>query len=312
MASESSSRLFREIFIAGFMAGLPAENVRWAAARLAPNMTDVRLAAGEVLYRPGDPPDAHWFVVSGAIRLEAEGHPSWVLGERSLVGTMDISLDRPRTRTAIAERNSFLLRLPAGDWLDMLEDNFQLTQRALEGLGEFVNATRVELDPFTYDADGGPNAPIPEGPLGFVDRVLLLRSLPLFRGGEMQALANLAELAHVRQLAPGEVLVERGRAAPMLAVVLAGEVDAQREDRRRAQHYGPGTLVFGGAAVAGRDLGYEVRATAATRILEIGREDFLDVLEEHFQLARSVLRGLVAEREVLVDEKERRAAAKKA
>ena len=154
---EASARLLREVFLAGFMSGLPAANVKWAAARLATTMSDIRLRAGEVLYRQGDLTDAHYFVVSGEIRLEAEGLPPWLLGERSLVGTIDITLERPRARSAIAVRDSFLLRLPAGDWLDMIEDNFALTLQAIQGMARGVHQLRVALDDFDSGHDSPPS-----------------------------------------------------------------------------------------------------------------------------------------------------------
>jgi CRP-like cAMP-binding protein len=308
--AEASSRLLREIFLAGFMSGLPPENVKWAAARLARNMSDVRLRTGDVLYRQGELPDAHYFVVSGEMRLEAEGLPPWLLGERSLVGTLDITLDRPRARNAVAARDSFLLRMPAGDWLDMLEDNFELTLRAVQGLADGVHRLRVELDDFESDSESPPSTrmnPVPSGSLGFVERIFLLRGVRLLAEGEVQALTNLAEQAADVTWAAGDALAVRGEPIESMFVVVSGEVTATRAESARAERFGPGMLVFGSAAASARDLGYEAQAAVATRTLQIAREDYYDVMEEHFALARSTLKALAAERELLVNEKESRA-----
>ena len=305
--TEASARLLREIFLAGFMAGLPPENVKWAAARLSQNMSDVRLAAGEVLYRQGELPDAHFFVVSGEIRLEADGAPPWLLSERSLVGTLDITLERPRARNAIAARDSFLLRMPAGDWLDMLEDNFALTLRAVQGLANGLHRLRVELDDFDADLDIPASMQMRTGALGVVERVLMLRGVGLFAGAEVQALTNLAAHAQDVSYGPGEALVERGKPIDSMFVVVSGEVTATRADSARAERFGPGMLVFGPAAASSVDLTFDVRTAMGARALRISLEDYLDVMEEHFGLARSTLKALAAEREALVNEKERRA-----
>ncbi|HSO39937.1 MAG TPA: cyclic nucleotide-binding domain-containing protein [Labilithrix sp.] len=311
---EASSRLLREIFLAGFMSGLPAENAQWASARLARKMSDVRLAAGEVLYRRDEPTDAHYFIVSGAIRLEAEGKAPWVLAERSLVGTLDITLERPRARTAVAARDSFLLRMPASDWMDMLEDNFELTLRALHGLSEGVQRLRLDLPGFPSDADppaarpASHARPVPTASLGLVERVFLLKDVGLFAGAEIQSLTNLAELAEEVSCAAGEVL-DPERTNDALLVVVSGEVKASHPGSADTPSYGPGRLVFGPAAAGAKDLGYEAVTTEPARLLRIAREDYYDVLEEHFGLARSSLKALAAERERLVDEKERRALA---
>jgi CRP-like cAMP-binding protein len=304
---EASSRLLREVFLAGFMAGLSPENSQWASARLARSMSDVRLAAGEVLYRRGDPSDAHFFIVTGAIRLEVEGKAPWLLAERSLVGTLDITLDRPRARDAIAARDAFLLRLPATEWIDMLEDNFELTLRAVQGLSDGLQRMRAELRDFEPSPlpDRPREAP-PAGAVSFVERVFLLKRVALFASGESQALADLAEVADEVAYAAGERIPERSTNEALLLVV-TGEVRAERGDPPEIRVYGPGQLVHGSAAAGARDLGYETTTTAPTRLLRIPREDYLDALEEHFGLARSCLKALAVERELLVDEKERRA-----
>jgi CRP-like cAMP-binding protein len=325
MPTEHSSRLFREIFLAGFMSGLPAENVKWAAAKLAPNMTDVHLRAGEVLYRQGEPPEAHFFLVSGAIRLEAEGLAPWLMEERSLIGTIDITLGRPRKRNAIAERDSFLLRMPAADWLGMLEDNFELTLRAVQGVIDFVDKTRAELgtassrdvtagtiETETTESPAG-GSMLPDGPLGFLDRLLVLRSLPQLATAGAQALSDLAEVAHESVHEPDVVLAAGRTTSDAIYLVLGGELtlETRSGDTKTTESFGPGAMVLGPRGATPQRVGYEARVTEKARILELPREDFYDVMEEHFGMARSMLKWLVGQRETLLDEKERRAAAAK-
>jgi CRP-like cAMP-binding protein len=312
---ERSARLVREIFLAGFMAGLPVENVAWATHRLARNMEDVHLRAGEVLYRKDDPTIEHYFVVYGEIELAAEGVPSWRLGERSLIGTIDLTLDRPRSRTATATRDTHLLRMPASDWLDMLEDNFELMLRAVEGLAEGVHELRVGV---------GGGAAVPDPPkhlldplptsrkLGLVERVFLLRGVPLFALGEVQALLDLAAHAAEVDVEPGEMLCARGEPNDSMFVTVSGVVDASTAASVPHETFGPGMLVFGSRAAASKDLGFEARATTRTRLLRLVREDYFDAMEEHFGLARSSMKALAAEREILANEVARRAESAKA
>lgn len=224
---ERSARLVREIFLAGFMSGLPPENVAWATHRLARNMQDVHLTAGEVLYRQGEPTTAHYFVVYGEMVLAAEGVPSWTLGERSLIGTIDLTLDRPRSRSAKATRETHLLMMPASDWLDMLEDNFELMLRGVEGLAEGVHELRIgfgggksaspaRLRPFEQSSASGP--------LGLVDRVVLLRGVPLFSEGEVQALLDLAAHATEVDVEEGAVIAAGGEANDAMFLTISGTV----------------------------------------------------------------------------------------
>jgi CRP-like cAMP-binding protein len=305
--AQRSARLVREIFLAGFMSGLPPENISWATHRLARNMEDVHLRAGEVLYRKDDPTTAHYFVVYGELELAAEGVPSWILGERTLVGTIDLTLERPRSRTVTALRDTHLLRMPARDWLDMLEDNFELMLRGVEGLAVGLQEIRVALGIH----DTGPRfAPVNgavdraswgRGPLGLVDRVTLLRGVPLFAQGEVQALLDLATHAEEIELAVGAPMVVRGGPNDAMFVLVSGSVAASLVpgDGAAAETFGGGMLVFGSRAATSKDLGFEARATEPTRALRIVREDYFDAMEEHFALARSSMKALAAERELL-------------
>jgi len=300
---ERSARLVREIFLAGFMSGLPPENIAWATHRLARNMEDVHLEAGDVLYRQGDATVSHYFVVYGEIMLAAEGVPAWRLGERSLVGTMDLMLDRARTRNATATRPTHLLRMPGADWLDLLEDNFELMLRSVQGLAEGVHEVRAALGKMEL-----PHAPRPEcvpsstQPLGLVERVILLRGVPLFQSSEVQALLDLASHAVEVDFSPGEILTGHGEPNDAMFLTVNGAVTATTAPTIPEETFGPGMLVYGSRAATSMDLGFEARATVPTRVLRLVREDYFDAMEEHFGLARSSMKALVSEREILSNE----------
>lgn len=307
---ERSARLVREIFLAGFMSGLPAENVLWATHRLGRNMADVHLRAGDVLYRQSDPTAAHYFVVYGEMKLTAEGVPPWTLGERSLIGTIDLTLERARSRTATATRATHLLEMPAGDWLDMLEDNFELMLRGVEGIAAGVHELRKGLGRTTSAESPGARPferRLPDGPLGLVDRVMLLRGVPLFSGGEVQALLDLAAHAVEIEVDAGGVITPRGEPNDAMFVTISGTVTASTSTTVPAETVGPGRMVFGSCAATSKEIGCEAHATTRSRLLRLVREDYFDAMEEHFGLARSSMKALAAEREILANEVARRA-----
>jgi CRP-like cAMP-binding protein len=310
---DRSAPLVREIFLAGFMAGLPPENIAWATPRLARNMVDVHLRPGEVLYRQGEPTNEHYFVVYGEMKLEAKGVPPWVLGERSLVGTIDLTLDRARSRTATATCDTHLLRMPASDWLDVLEDNFEMMLRGVEGLAEGVHELRLALGDFQTEQGRQPSAykqAPAHGPLALLERIFLLRGIPLFAESEVQALIDLGAHALEGEVGAGDLVVARGEPNDSMIVVVSGELTVPVA-AHRDETFGPGMLLFGSRAASSKDLGCEARAVFPTRMLRIVREDYFDAMEEHFALARSSMKALAAEREVLVNEKGRRAAREK-
>ncbi len=311
MDADRSGRLLREILLASFMSSMPSADTGWASATLARFVSEVSLAAGEVLYVQGSPTNELYFIVEGEVRLEAPGVPPWTRGERQLVGTIDVQLERPRSRTATATRRTRLLRIPAGDWTDLLEDSAELTRAGIENLARGVHLARLEVDALGLDETPASSVRMRAGSgdardLGLVERIVGLRGIPLFATADWQSLARLGEVATVVDLDAGEVLV--GPAVPndALYVVVAGCVTASRPAADRRVTFGAGTLVLGCVAISPEDLGYTVQADVPTRALRLVREDCFDIMEDHFSLARSAMRALAAEREETMNERARR------
>ena len=83
--------------------------------------------------------------------------------------------------------------------------------------------------------------------------------------------------------------------------IVEGEALAQREGPSVVRHQGPGDLVCG-IAILGRVAGaWEARAVAPTRGISFPIETVFDLMEEHFDLVRSILSALGARREQLLE-----------
>lgn len=306
MSTEGAARIVSEIFLSSFMSGLPPENLAWATQRLATRSEDVQLDAGEVLYRAGDIASDMFFVVSGELELGAPSKPTIAFGERAIVGSADIFIARAREQTATATRPTRLLRIAAGDWMDMLEDNFALAQLALQALARGVHELRVELD----DSEEPPARAVllPAGSeIDLVERVFVLLGGTLFCGADVQSLTSLASVAHEVSAAQGQSLSAE-RSERSMIVVADGAVTATHPALSEPHTYGRGGLVLGAVAASPDDLGYDVRASARTRAFRIAHEAYFDIMEEHSPLARCALKALAVERELLRDERARRRA----
>jgi CRP-like cAMP-binding protein len=138
---------------------------------------------------------------------------------------------------------------------------------------------------------------IPDGELHLLERLLTLEASRPFERAGMQPLLRLARAATERRLAEGETLVREGDAAGHCFVVVSGTVTLERADL--AAPFGPAALVgayagFGQALWPGT-----VRALGAARVLAIRYDDLYDVMEDHFDLVRSVMAFLALERERL-------------
>jgi CRP-like cAMP-binding protein len=297
-------RIERELFLRTTIGrNLPS------ARELAGLLRDVAFNAGEVIYREGDASDEMYFVRRGTVGLSRAGvvHE---FGAGSVIGILDVEQDQSRARTATALTDVELLSLSSEDRLELLEDSFEHTR-------SLIRMTAARLD--EAGRYGGAEtdlavtlAPKPE-PLLLIERVFTLRDTPVFRKASIQALVSLAPSADEIRLAAGELLFERGGSRGLLFVVAAGCLELEwstagvtTPQLAAARHrYSSASLLGGGPSFAGALARNSARALTAAVLLRVREEDFYDVMEDHFDLARSVLSFLAAENERRLDAAER-------
>jgi CRP-like cAMP-binding protein len=312
-------RIERELFLRTTIGrNLPS------ARELAELLRDVEFDAGEVIYREGDASDEMYFVQRGRVGL-SRGGVVHEFGPGSVIGILDVEQDKPRARTATALTDVELLSLSSEDRLELLEDSFEHTRSLIR-----MTATRLD-EAGRY---GGAEvdlattlAPKPE-PLLLIERVFTLRDTPAFRRASIQALVSLAPSADEIRLAAGELLFERGEASGVLFVIVAGclELDCRSANGSTFQpevlhaealqpgaphaaggrhRYGSASLLGGGPSFADALARQSARALTPAVVLRVREEDFYDVMEDHFDLARSALSFLASENERRLDEAER-------
>jgi CRP-like cAMP-binding protein len=296
MADEAQSvRIAREVVLSTF-AG-ESKGLTWEFQRISAAMQDLHLEEGEVLFAEGAPAVYQYFIVDGEIALSSPGKPTLTFPAHSVVGAMDALFDRPLSYTAVVTRKAHLLRIRVDDWLDVLEDSPELARIFITNLAAAVHQMRLRPPPLGGFGDLAPASAVSDSPrtLHLVDRIVLLRGAPTFASATVQTLTSLAELATVVHAEEDEVLAPRGEPKRAMLLVASGEVAATREAPTLAGRFGPGALVCGALAVT--DLtDYEFRARSRTRVLAIARDDYVDLMEEHFGLVRSTARALIEER----------------
>ncbi len=97
-----------------------------AVAELAREATEVRLPAGSVLWKEGEPSDFMLMLVSGIVRCHtSEGHRfGFTAGD--VVGSMDSAAGRARWFTAETETEIWGLRIDSEALYDVFEDDFEM------------------------------------------------------------------------------------------------------------------------------------------------------------------------------------------
>ncbi|MEP9354491.1 cyclic nucleotide-binding domain-containing protein [Xanthobacter sp. KR7-65] len=125
---------------------------------VAESAQEMRLAAGEVLFRTNDIADCAYVVVSGRIRLLDERKPDAPrlvkeVRAGALIGETALIIPTPRPAGAVAGETTVLLRLPRAAFVTVLERHPEVTAkfrraiaRRLEGTLRALDTVRVKLE----------------------------------------------------------------------------------------------------------------------------------------------------------------------
>ncbi len=310
MPDLSLQRTSRELFLSILTGG--AGNLEtWVIDRMTSVVEEEDIEPGKRLYAAGELPEYIFFVREGTIRLEREGVSPWVIDGRSVVGSFDALLDRPHDRTAVAVTTLRILRLRVDLWLELLEDSYGLARAAVRNAVANVAEMAERYWAHQKDPRAPALVPIPaiDGPLSFVERVAILAGAPLVRTAGIQVLVELADALSEMTFDAGDTIFQRGVERGQAFLVLTGEAEANRHDPDLRVRFGPGSWVGGVAALGTPILAWEARALTPLRTLSLRLDDYFDLMEEHFDLVRSVLAELARLREAILSDLEARGAA---
>jgi CRP-like cAMP-binding protein len=136
--------------------------------------------------------------------------------------------------------------------------------------------------------------------LTIIEKVIVLQNVDVFSEIPTEQLSYLAAIAEDVSFSPDEVIYKCDEPSDALYIVLEGKVRLYRESEEIAvagakEAFGTWALFDETPRVA------SARATEATRLLRIDREDFIDILSDHVQITESVLKSLVRNLRGLLD-----------
>lgn len=301
MPDTRHQRVQRELFLAVFGANVGAAE-SWVTDRLATLLEEQTARAEETLFSAGDPPEYFYFLREGRVELVRDGSMPWTYDGPTVFGMSDALLERPRIRTAVARTDIQAMRVQSEAWIELLEDSFALSRTAVA----FAVRATAELEEKLWAR--GETLPRPEpdayargDQLDRVERLAVLTGAPLLRRAGVQILGDLAGQSEVESFAAGDTLFARGKPPGRVMLLLDGEVVARREAPAVVWRGGPGDVVCGAAAFGDPVAAWEARARGPVRALTFRLEDWMDLMEEHFEMVRATLGALSLEREDLLE-----------
>lgn len=272
----------------------------WRAAmdaRLVDVAVDATLDAGETLARRM--PDSHRSrVLQRELRLRVASCAEQALDLASMLG------DRGRiskARAALARD-----RRARADALELLEEVLPraFARRTLS----MLEADEAPLPPAAGSANGGGEsfdgwletcASYDRGALSspalvaLLDKLVVLGESSLFSGMTSEDLYPVGQIATVVDLEPGQPAVRQGDPGDAVYVVESGTLEVKQDGRKlkevtRGAVFGEMALLDGGARSA------SVEAATHARVLRIPRAEFDVLLDEYPEIARGIIRTLLA------------------
>ncbi len=302
MVDDPLRRISKELLFTSFVPRASGLDEPWVLDRMAELIEAIDARPGETLFRAGEDPEFLYFLTDGRVRLTQEGRPDWVYRGRWVIGTTDALTGRPRARTATVEQPGSLFRLPAFTWLDLMEDSFDATSGALTGSAAGTVALYARVGRVAGAAASATCADTCRDLGSIVDRTLLLHQCSLFAQAGIQSLTDLARHSEVRSYGRGEELFAAGVHPGRTFVVARGEVEVHRERPDVRLSFGPGAVAGGAICLGDPQAEWSARAVSEAAVLSFSEEDLFDEMEEHTDLARSIMTAFALEREQLVDQ----------
>jgi CRP-like cAMP-binding protein len=267
------------------LSGLPAPEI----AAIADVVQERVFAKGEEVFREDAPANAALFVVEGRLASTRRGVRAGTVVPGQGIGGIPVLARAEYGARVVAEQDTLALELDADAIADLLEDRLPILQHLIREVSRQALdlLKRKKLDPsLVFPA---PPGDMPgSAQLDLVDRLLLLRRMPVFDRTSVTALAELARTMAQVRFEAGSVLWHEGEPAAHLVMICGGAVRASVPGGIEFTA-GPGFPLGALEALGQRPRWYDVVATTPVVGL-YGQTDVLfDLFEDNFDMAMDYL-----------------------
>ncbi len=259
---------------------------------IAANTQERFFAKGECLYRSGVPAMEIQYVVSGECEIIHNGRAVHRWGPRSVVGGVSALAGEELGYDCVALEDMITLAIAVEDAQEIFEDHFVLLKRVLRGTSREALEARRKLGARAGFGPVSEPFAFPDRPFDLVERMAFLRKTFSFGDSEIDAIADLARDVQEVHLRKGEVLWNVGDRSTYFLLPLRGVVDCQASNPDQHFQLGPSDSVGAIDAMADERRWFRAEVVEDLVAFRIDTEVLLEVLEDHFTMAMSLLRGI--------------------
>jgi CRP-like cAMP-binding protein len=255
---------------------------------LAEHARERRFRADDIILREGEPIERVHLLVSGKIEVSRHGKVAALLDGSGTVGMLPLLARCPEGARAVALAASHTLELPTEVVLDLYEESFFFLRTAIRfsamGLLERRGSLPVPPD---YQPPADPGTYRETEPT-LVERILSMRSNPLFADRNLDAVVDMARIGKPFRAAAGSTLWTIGEPADWHLAMSYGRI-------RCTNAAGESVTVAGGYALGIMDsLSRSSRCYTAVcdseiQAVRVEVSDLLSVFETHHDLAMDLL-----------------------
>ena len=268
------------------LSGLPASEL----AALADAARERFFAKGEVAQREGAPATAILFVAEGRLANLRRGIQVGTVGPGQGMGGLPVLARTDYVSQVVAEEDTLALEIDADAVADVLEDRLPVLQHLLREVSRQAIALLQQhrLDPGVVFPPLPGELPGSEETLDLVDRLLVLRRMPVFGRTSITVLAELARTMAQVRFEAGATLWHVGEPAAHLVMICSGRALA-RVPGGVEFHAGPGFPLGALEAIGQRPRWYEAVATSPLVGLYGQTDVLVDQFEDNFEMAMDYL-----------------------
>jgi len=263
-------------------------------AALAEHAIEKRYRRGARVLRSGESVPAFHVVVDGKLRVESPKDPNPTeAGPRETAGLLSLLARLEDGIDARAIEDTLTLSVEADVVFDLLEDNFATFLQLVRYLALRTLEERREIPEGELLAPASDMETDKERDLTLIDRLLYVRRPgSVFESSSLAALADMVAMAHEVRFRAGTTLWNSGDRSEVAYIIVRGIVLCTTQGTLTPFRCGPGYPLGNLERLCGEPRWYTAVTETDFLALRSDLDSFLDVLEDHPDMAKDYLAGM--------------------